>query len=50
MQDFLSHLADDESISIYCLKHQSDIRLPDNIEVVDIMKFVLPKCIDLKEK
>lgn len=50
VQDFINHLDSDESVSIYCLKHQSDIRLPENVEIVDIMKSVLPKCIDLKEE
>ena len=49
VQDFINHLAEDESITIYCLKYQGDIRLPENVEIVDIMKSVLPKCVDLKE-
>lgn len=49
INEFINLLAEDESISIYTLKYQPDMRLPDNIEIIDIMKCVLPKCIDEKE-
>ena len=49
INELINILDDDESISIYALKYQPDLRLPDNIEIIDIMKCVLPKCIDIKE-
>jgi len=49
IQQLMNLIDDNESISIYALKYQSDLRLPENIEIIDIMKKVLPKCINVKE-
>lgn len=50
INNFINKLSSDESISIYVLKYQPDLRLPDNVEIIDIMKNVLPKCIMVKGK
>lgn len=50
VKELINSISDDESLTIYCMKYQSDIRLPENIEIIDIMKKVLPKCVDLKEE
>ena len=39
-----AHLADGQSLLIYGTKMQSDIILPDNIEVKKIPKDLLEKC------
>lgn len=44
VNSLLSTLADDESILIYGAKIQSDLRLPDNVEVKKIPKDLLDKC------
>lgn len=49
VNELIESLSDEESLSIYALKYQSDLRLPDNIEIIDIMKRVLPKCINSKD-
>lgn len=50
VQELANCISDDESLTIYSMKYQSDLRLPDNIEIVDIMKKVLPKCVEIKEE
>lgn len=44
LNSLLSTLADDESILIYGTKVQSDLRLPNNVEVKKIPKDLLDKC------
>lgn len=50
IRELINNISDDESLTVYAMKYQSDLRLPDNIEIIDIMKNVLPKCINLKEE
>ncbi len=50
VKELINSISDDESLTIYCMKYQSDLRMPENIEIIDIMKKVLPKCVDLKEE
>lgn len=50
VKELINCISNDESLTIYCMKYQSDLRMPENIEIIDIMKKVLPKCIDLKEE
>lgn len=44
VNSLLATLADDESILIYGTKVQSDLRLPENVEVKKIPKDLLDKC------
>ncbi len=50
VRQLMNVIGDGESISIYAMKYQPNLRLPDNIEIIDIMKKILPKCVDLKEE
>jgi adenine-specific DNA-methyltransferase len=42
--DLASKLSEKQSLIIYCLKHQRDIALPDNIEIRRIPKDIQEKC------
>lgn len=42
--DLASKLSEKQSLIIYCLKHQRDIVLPDNIEIRRIPKDIQEKC------
>ena len=42
--DLASKLSEKQSLLIYCLKHQRDIALPDNIEIRRIPKDIQEKC------
>lgn len=50
VRELINSISDDESLTIYTMKYQSDLRLPDNVEIIDIMKNILPKCVKLKEE
>ncbi len=50
VRELINSISDDESLTIYTMKYQSDLRLPDNVEIIDIMKNILPKCVNLKEE
>lgn len=44
VSELASKLSDKQSLIIYCLKHQRDIALPDNIEIRRIPKDIQDKC------
>lgn len=44
VSDLASKLSEKQSLIIYCLKHQRDIALPDNIEIRRIPKDIQEKC------
>lgn len=50
VRELINSISDDESLTIYTMKYQSDLRLPDNVEIIDIMKNILPKCVKIKEE
>lgn len=44
VSDLVAKLNDKQSLIIYCLKHQKDIALPDNLEIKRIPKDIQEKC------